>query len=95
MRVIEGAADRPLLSFEEVAAAHRPATFSAFGDHLLYLEGTVYALPRSPHPSDLAEPLRVRGAYVITQTVGIEFGWRHLDDCTCTWCMGTPESQAA
>jgi hypothetical protein len=95
VRVIERAADRRLLSLEEVIAARRPATFSAFGDHLLYLDGTVYALPRSPEPSDLAEPLRLPGAYVITHTVGIEFGWQHLDECPCPLCTGAPQKQVA
>jgi hypothetical protein len=95
MRVIEGAADRPLLSLDDVAATHRPATFSGFGDHLLYLEGTVYALPRSPEASDMAEPLSLPGAYVVTQTVGIEFGWQHLNECTCHLCMDELQRPAA
>jgi len=95
VRITERAADRPLLSLEEVVAASWPATFSAFGDHLLYLDGAVYALPRSPEPSDLAEPLRLPGAYVITQTVGIEFRWRHLDECPCPLCTGAPQKKVA
>ena len=95
MRVTKQAVDRRLLSLEEVVAARQPATFSVFGDNLLYLDGAVYALPRSPEPSDLAEPLRLAGAYVVTQTVGIEFGWRHLNECPCHLCMGTPQEQVA
>jgi hypothetical protein len=95
MRVIEGAADRPLLSLDDVAATHRPATFSGFGDHLLYIEGTVYALPRRPEPPDLAQPMSLPGAYVVTQTVGIEFGWQHLNECTCDLCMEGPQRAAA
>lgn len=95
MRVTGRAEDRRLLSFEEVVAASQPATFSVFGDNLLYLEGTVYALPRSPEPSDLAQPMSLPGAYVVTQTVGIEFGWQHLNECTCHLCMGGPQRKVA
>jgi hypothetical protein len=45
MAVTEQAAHRRLLSFEEVVAATQPATFSVFGDHLLHVDGAVYALP--------------------------------------------------
>jgi hypothetical protein len=95
VHAIERAADRRLLSIEEVVAARRPATLCAFGDHLLFLDGTVYALPHSPEPSDLAEPLHLPGAYVITHTVGIEFGWQHLDDCPCPLCAGAPQKKVA
>jgi hypothetical protein len=95
MRVTERAAHRRLLSFEEVAAASRPATFSVFGDHLLYLDGAVYSLPHSPEPSDLARPLDLPGAYVVTQTVGIEFGWQHLTECVCDLCIGDQQKKVA
>jgi hypothetical protein len=95
MSVTERAAERRLLSFEEVAAASQPATFSAFGDHLLYLDGTVYALPRAPQPSELLDPLRLPGAYVVTQTVGIELGWQHPNGCMCTLRISVPEWEAA
>jgi hypothetical protein len=95
VRTIERATDRPLLSLEEVAAARRPATFSCYGDHLMYREGTIYALPRRPEPSDLAEPAAPADAYVITHTVGIEFGWRHLEGCLCSLCDDTGEGQVA
>jgi hypothetical protein len=95
MRVTERAAPGRLLSFEEVAAASQPATFSVFGDHLLYLDGAVYSLSHSPEPSDLARPLDLPGAYVVTQTVGIEFGWQHLNECTCDLCIGDQQKKVA
>jgi hypothetical protein len=95
MRVTDRAAHRRLLSFEEVAAASRPATFSAFGDNLVYVDGAVYSLPHSPGPSELEQPMTLPGAYVVTQTVGIEFGWQHLNGCTCDLCGGDHEELAA
>jgi hypothetical protein len=89
------APNRPLLSLEEVIAASHPATFSAFGDNLLYLDGAVYALPRRPEPPDLRQPLGMPGAYVLTQTVGIEFGWQHLDECTCDLCSEELQTKVA
>lgn len=95
MRVTEWAADQRLLSFEEVVAASQPATFCAFGDHLLFVDGVIYAFPRSPRPRDLAHPGRVPGAYVVTNPVGIEFGWQHLDLCTCPLCVDMLQTAVA
>jgi len=95
MRITKRAADGRLLSFEEVVAASEPATFSVFGDHLLFLDGIVYALTRSPGPSDLVQPMSIPGAYVVTQTAGIEFGWQHLHECTCDLCLDDQQKQVA
>jgi hypothetical protein len=74
------AGQRPL-TIEEVRAAGRPALFSAFGDHLAYLDGTIYALPREPDQRDLANLPSLPGAYEITTVVGIEYGWYQFEDC--------------
>ena len=53
---------RPL-TIEEVREAGRPAIFSAFGDHLVYLDGIIYALPREMEPCELADLPHLSGAY--------------------------------
>jgi hypothetical protein len=89
------AGGRPQLFLDEVVAAGRPAIFSAYGDHLLYVDGTIYALPRDPNPLDLTEPRSPSDAYVVTHTTGIEFGWRHLETCDCRFCAGQVTPYAA
>jgi hypothetical protein len=86
---------RRQLFFDEVVAAGRPAIFSAYGDHLLYVDGTIYALTRDPDPSELAEPRSFSGAYVVTHTIGTEFGWRHLETCDCPFCADQVTPYAA
>jgi hypothetical protein len=71
---------RPL-TIEEVREAGRPAILSAFGDHLAYIDGTIYALPRELDPCELADLPGLFGAYEVTHVVGIEYGWYHLAGC--------------
>jgi hypothetical protein len=85
---------RRLLSLEEVVAAGRPAAFSCYGDYLAYVDATVYSLPREPEPHDLAQPLALPGAYVVTGSIGIEFGWHHLDGCDCAICADASKQPA-
>jgi hypothetical protein len=68
-----------LLSIEEVREAGLPAVLCAFGDHLAYVGGTIYALPRELDPCELADLPGLSGAYEVTHVVGIEYGWRHLE----------------
>jgi hypothetical protein len=84
---------RPL-TIEEVREAGLPAIFSAFGDHLAYADGTVYALPREPDPCELADLPHFFGAYVVTNVVGIEYGWYQLDGCAPV-ARGEAPQQAA
>lgn len=74
-------ADRQPLTIEEVQAAGLPAILSAFGDHLAYVDGTVYALPRELDPCELADLPDLQRAYEVTHTVGIEYGWYQIDVC--------------
>jgi hypothetical protein len=69
---------RPL-TIEEVREAGLPAIFSAFGDHLAYVDGTIYALPREPDPCELADLPGLLGVYEVSSVVGIEYGWYHLE----------------
>jgi len=71
---------RPL-TLEEVEEDGRPAVFSAYGDHLAYMNGTVYSLSHDPDPCDVLQPQLLSDAYVVTSPAGIEYGWRHLDEC--------------
>lgn len=93
MAIARAGARGRLFSLDDVIDARQPATFSAFGDHLLFVDGIVYSLPRDPMPSEFAEPLDVPGSYIVTQTVGIEYGWRHVAGCDCSLCA--PEMRQA
>lgn len=74
------------LALDEVVKAGVPAIFSAFGDHLVYVGGSVYALPREPLPAEVTEPRALPGAYVLSNPAGVEYGWHHLHDCGCSLC---------
>jgi len=81
-----GERHRRWLTFNEVRTAGLPATYSGFGDHLAFVEGNIYAFPRKPERMELDEPYRVPGVYVISNTVGVEHGWEHLESCDCHLC---------
>lgn len=74
------------LTLGEVREAAVPAVFRAFGDHLLYMEGKVYGLPADPLSGDLRSHLALPETYVVHETVGIEYGWEHLEGCRCGLC---------
>jgi hypothetical protein len=83
-----------LLTLDEVRAANFPAVFRAFGDHLVFIEGRVYSVP---HETDLAHPDLVPhlpDTYVITNSVGIEYGWQHFEGCRCALCAGLSRAAA-
>jgi hypothetical protein len=81
-----GAPSRRRLTLDEVRQASVPAVFRAFGDNLVYLGGTVYSLPAEPDPDALETNLALPGTYVVSEEVGIEFGWEHLHGCDCPFC---------
>jgi hypothetical protein len=83
-----------MLAYDEVAALGEPAIFSAFGDHLVFVQGTVYELPAGVPAGQFTQPHLIQGARPITNLVGAEFGWRHLEGCRCRLCRGD-ERQAA
>jgi hypothetical protein len=87
---MEPATSRPpsrrRLTLDEVRQARVPAVFRDFGDNLVYIGGTVYSLPAESDPHDLETNLALPDTYVITNGVGIEFGWEHLHDCDCPLC---------
>jgi hypothetical protein len=84
---------RPL-TIEEVREAGRPAILSTFGDHLAYVDGTIYALPREPDPCELADLPHLSGAYEVTHVVGIEYGWYHLESCRLAVSGAAPQQAA-
>jgi hypothetical protein len=67
------------LTIEEVRMGGRPATFSAFGDHLVYLDGTIYAVPQEPKVCELASLPGLAEAYEVVHVVGIEYGWYQVE----------------
>jgi len=89
-----GSRPRPL-HIEEVEAAGLPAFFSCFGDHLVYKDGAVYALPSALDSADLAQPENLPGAYAVTQRIGIEYPWLHASGCTCRFCAPGADQQVA
>jgi hypothetical protein len=70
-----------LLEIDEVRAAGLPALFSAYGDYLAYVDGTIYALPRELDPCELANLPSLSGVYTVSHVVGIEYGWRLIEAC--------------
>ncbi len=84
---------RPL-SIEEVEAAGLPARFSAFGDDLVFRDGVVYALPDGAY-AEADDPERLLGTYVVTERVGIEYGWRHEAGCLCPFCAPEADRRVA
>jgi hypothetical protein len=87
-RLIEGmlAANgraRRRLSLDEVLAAGLPAIYQRYGDRLLYFDGRIFD---ASDPKALAEISPIAPG-VIVQTVSLEFGWRHVGDCACDFCV--------
>ena len=81
MEARQGKPSGQLLGIDEVRAAGLPALFSAYGDHLAYVDGTIYALPRELDPCELADLPGLSGAYPVIHVVGIEYGWQHIEAC--------------
>ena len=81
MRSGSGRAGRQPLTTEAFRAAGLPAIFSAFGDHLAYVDGAVYALPRKLDRRELADLPDPQGAYEVTTVAGIEYGWNQVEAC--------------
>jgi hypothetical protein len=79
------------LSLEEVIEAGVPAVYQRYGDQLLFMDGRIFD---ARDPKELAETtLIVAGAGV--QSIGVEFGWRHVGDCPCPFCSERPAEGAA
>jgi len=74
------------LTLDEVREAGRTAIFDAFGDHLVYHDGALHVLPHTPDLEKLPEVLSQPEVYQLKSSVGVEFGWRHLEDCDCSYC---------
>jgi hypothetical protein len=83
------------LSLDEVRRAGRTATFAVFGDHLLYHNGAVHALPHAPDLEKPTELLSHPAVYRLTSSAGIEFGWLHLEGCDCPRCAAWRSAPAA
>jgi hypothetical protein len=80
---------RRRLSFDEVVALGLPAFYESHGDRLLYLNGSIFDASDPASLVGEGSPLMTGGGL---QAVGIEFGWRHADDCSCACC--SPERAA-
>lgn len=90
----EGKPTGQLLGIDEVRAVGLPAQFSAYGDHLVYVDGTIYALPRELDPCDLADLPSLSGVYAVSHVVGIEYGWQHIEACAPAAANEVPQQAA-
>jgi hypothetical protein len=87
-------AGRRRLTFEEVIAAGQPAVYRQFGDHLLYVEGRFFDVrePGAPTLIEVGASSSRRDAHAAHRGVGIEYGWRHAADCSCSFCSASREA---
>ena len=87
-------AGRKRLTFEEVLAAGQPAVYRQFGDHLLYVDGRFFDVrePGAPTPIEVGTSSSLRDAHAAHRAVGIEYGWRHAADCSCSFCSASREA---
>jgi hypothetical protein len=78
-----------LLSLEEVMESGLPAFFFDYGDVLLCLEGDLFSVQAGDEAR--AQPVLVPlPPAILKRGLGIEYGWRHLLDCTC--CLRAEET---
>jgi hypothetical protein len=83
------------MAYDEVTAIGVLAVYEAFGDHLVFIDGTIYALPEGFESYGAVDVSSIVGAVRITSVVGVEYGWRHLRDCACGRCGGHRAVHAA
>ena len=77
------------LCLEQVLEAGLPAVYRRYGERLLYLDGRIF---------DASDPGALAEVAIITpgaagETVGLEFGWQHADDCSCAFCSVEPATR--
>ena len=78
------------LSLADVVSVGLPAVYQQFGDQLIYMDGSIFD---ASDPSLIAEIVNV--ADESDRAVGLEFGWRHADGCSCLVCSNDrPEERA-
>jgi hypothetical protein len=89
-------AGRRRLTFEEMLAAGRPAVYRQFGDHLLYVGGRLFDVRRPEEPTPIEVSVSSSQAADEHEhahlAVGIEYGWRHAADCSCSYCSASREA---
>ena len=78
------------LSLEEVLEAGLPAVYQQFGEQLLYMNDRIFD---ASDPGSLAEILLIVAGEA-ERAVGVEFGWRHAGDCSCSFCSKRPAAAA-
>jgi hypothetical protein len=83
-----------LLSLGEVRESDLPAFFFDYGEVLLYLEGDLFSVQAGEEAR--AQPLLMPlPPGILKRGLGIEYGWRHVIDCTCCFCAGNTVREAA
>lgn len=81
----------PRLSLEDVVSAGLPAFYEDHGDKLVYRDGCIFEGAAADAP--LGDPILVLDR--AAEAVGLEFGWRHRRECTCSFCAGRSSFTAA
>lgn len=87
-----------LLSLEDVRASGLPAFYTDHGERLLYMDGELYDLRDTDgewQAGSRPSPLPHR---ILEDGIGVEFGWWHAHDCTCSFCRtheSCPEGREA
>jgi hypothetical protein len=74
------------LTLDDVRESGQLAFLCSFGDNLVYLRGTVYSVPNQTDGHDVEELVRHPDSYPVTAGAGIDFGWYHVDGCSCEFC---------
>jgi hypothetical protein len=83
-----------LLALGEVKESGLPAFFFDYGEVLLYLEGDLFSVQAGDGARD--QPVLVPlPPGIMGRGLGIEYGWRHLLDCSCCFCAGKTAHEAA
>ena len=80
------ATGRRTLALEEVVASGQPAIYSRYGEVLLFVDGTIFDVREPCAPSELQLGSPLNDSAIARHAVGIEFGWRHVLDCSCDLC---------
>lgn len=83
---VSGAHARVLLSLDEVRASGLPAYFFDHGEELFYLDGELFDLRDAEAAQMAGRDPRPLPKEILETGVGIEYGWRHIADCTCHRC---------
>ena len=73
---------RRRLSLADVLDVGLPAVYQQYGEQLVFIDGRIFD---ASDPSAPAE-IHSNASDEADVAVGVEFGWRHVGDCSCRLC---------